>query len=483
MGAKREFFEDFINNLFQVELKIVNNLSPKLHDSERKLFEEVYTQMSQQGVYHETNSAEKRIKNRLKNKIVSFLESRDIILRDRELRKDLVEDISFYNVNQIKKHLRKMLKRRTNIDNIHSFLMVFDELRNFYFKVKEQNEIKNYYEMLEENLPMIDTNLAASYFLRELDLDLSMKDGLHRVETKVKKLELLIENPLLIDGYRFRLSKILCEHKIQTKEWEDAKLIAQRMESELENGMFYSRENISKLYSLFVSIYNQTYDEGRYQFYLDELGKSSEDAGFLEKQILSLSTKMNNGSGFVSKEMLSQAEKLSINSDSERIKIFLRMVRTQYHIQNKEFSKAKSYNDIFFVDIHNNQVREFLDQIYIQRFIILYNQKKYDEIVGLFNNKITQRRFLTIERRGQLLIYPNIIYDLAMFKLREQDQETAFSNLYRMLDYYQYNNFLSCYAVLHESIKLIFDGLTLDERQSLKLKQLNKIIEETIGNF
>ncbi len=483
MSGKREFFDDFINNLFQVELKIVKNLKPKLHESEQEIFDDVYNQIATKGHFAEDKPYEKRIKNRLKNKIVNFLDGLDIELLDKDLRKDLVQDISFYNINSVKKRLRQLIKRKTNIDNIHSFLLLMDELRKFFYKVKEQNEIKTYYDVLEDNMDMIDTNLAASYFLRELDLNRSKKDGLSSIEKKVRKIQNMLENNLLIDGYRFRLSKILCEHKINTKEWEDAKQIALTMERDIQQGRYYSKENIARLYSLLVRIYNQTYDEQRYEYYLEELGKSNEDTGFLEKQILSLSTKMNSGSGFVSKEMLGQAERLSQNSDSERIKIFLRMVRTQYHIQNKEFGKAKSYNDIFFVDIHNSQVREFLDQIYIHRFIILFNQNRFDDVVNLFNNKITQRRFLTIERKGQMLIYPYIIYDLCRFKVGDQDLETTFSNVYRMLDFYQYSNFLGCYAIIRDCIRLILDNVKLEERQDLKLRQLNKVVEETLGNM
>ena len=192
---------------------------------------------------------------------------------------------------------------------------------------------------------------------------------------------------------------------------------------------------------------------------------------------------MNLERGNVTKDMLLQAEKMSEISNSERINTFLRLIRTQYYIKIGEFEKAKSYNEIFFIDIYNNQVREFLDIIYIHKFMILYKTEKLEELVILFDNKITQRRFLAIERKGKQLILPYILLDLAKCKLGVQTVDESYGNIYRILDYYHYSNFLSCYTTLQTAIEIVLEELKIDERQKLKLNQLSKIIEETINKF
>ena len=73
MDKKRELFIDFINGLFNIEFLIFLNNLPKLHEAEEELLKIVHDKLTENGALKEDiNSVDKRIKNRLKNKQVTY---------------------------------------------------------------------------------------------------------------------------------------------------------------------------------------------------------------------------------------------------------------------------------------------------------------------------------------------------------------------------------------------------------------------------
>ena len=481
MSKKRELFVSFINGLFDVEFKIFQNNLPKLHNSEKDLLELITKKIKQDGeLLEDINEVDKRIKNRLKNKVVDSLDSLNVKEGEKKVKKLLSEDITFYNVNEVKKSVKKIFKQPLHLQNIHTLIIIMDELRDFYLRHKERNETLSYFELLEKNNDYIDFNLGVSYFLR--DLDVKIKDGadLSILDSKIKRINDFINQENIIGGYKFKLLVYLIQHWINVKEWDEAYSVALRLKVDMENGFMYSKANLQKLLSLLATTSNQKFDNDSFNYYSKELLKGDEENEFLESELLDMKHLLSSDDLVINKETLERIEKVASKIESEKMALYLRLVRTEIAIKEGDFNKAKSYNDVFFLDIHNSQVREYLDRIYIHRFVALYNLGLNEEIVKLFESKVTQKRILALERKGRQLIYPYVIYDIAKYKEAYQNKEEAFSNVFRILDYYQFNNYFECYRRINGCVEIAQKGLPLSEKQNLELERIKNLVEVTL---
>lgn len=484
MTKKRELFVDYINGLFDIELLIFENNLPKLHETESTLFLDVKNNILEYGCLKEDiNDVDKRIKNRLKNKINDIIISVDVREGEKNIKKLLGVDLTFHNVNEVKKSVKKILKNPLQLQNIHTLLILLDDLRNFYLRHKEKNESINYFNMLEKNLDYIDFNLGVSYFLRKLDVELKDSSDLTKLDDEIRRIRGFVKNKNIIGGYKFKLMVLLVQHWISVGEWDQAFEVATDLKKDMEKGLMYSKTNLLKLLSLLAVISNQKFDKQGYEYYINESKKGDSDNELIESELLDMKHLLSIDDVVVLKETLERVENVVSKMDSEKMQLYLRLVRTELAIKEKDYNLAKNYNDVFFIDIHNKQVKEYLDRIYIQRFIILYNKGLQEEIVKLFESKVTQKRILGLEKKGMQLIYPYVIYDLAKYKEAYQSKEEAFRNIYRILDYYQFNNHYQCYSRISECIELAQNGLVLNQKEEEDLNKLKTIIDETLKNI
>jgi len=248
----------------------------------------------------------------------------------------------------------------------------------------------------------------------------------------------------------------------------------------MEQGFMYSKSNLLKLLSLLATISNQQFDKQGYEYYVSETKKTDIENEQIESELLDMKYLLSIDDISIIRETLERIENVASKIESEKMDLYLRLVRTELAIKEGDYNKAKNYNDVSFLDIHNKQVKEYLDRIYIQRFLILYHKGMLGEVVKLFESKITQKRILALERKGVQLIYPYIIYDISKFKEAYQTKEEAFENIIRVLDYYQFNNYFECYTRLSECITLVQNGLPLNHKEKLKLEVLKNIIDDTL---
>ena len=481
MERKRELFIDYINGLFDIEFSIFKNNLPKLHDSEKQLLDEICQTIKVDGELSEdTNNYDKRIKNRLKNKINDVLASLDVGVNEARVKKLLSDDITFYNVNEVKKSVKKIFRNPVHLQNIHSLIIILDELRNFYLRHKEKNETLNYFNLLEKNKNFIDFNLGVSYFLRELDIKLKDTADLSSLDVEVKRIKDFVENDFIIGGYRFKLMIYLIQHWMNVKEWQEAHNVAIRLKSEMELGNMYSKANLQKLLSLLATVSNQIFDQDSFKYYQKEAEKGDPENELLESELLDMKHLLSSDDLVINKETLERIEKVASKIDSEKMQLYLRLVRTEIAIKEGDYDKAKNYNEVFFLDVHNRQVREYLDRIYIHRFIILHHKGMHDEVVKLFDSKVTQKRILALEKKGRQLIYPYVIYDIAKYREAYQSNDEAFSNIFRILDYYQFNNYFECYKRISACVKLAKNALPITEKQQLELDRIKNLVEDTL---
>ena len=481
MSGKRELFVDYINGLFDIEFEIFKNNLPKLHSSEEELFTEISNELAKNGFLEkDISNFDKRIKNRLKNKINEVLRSIDVKESDAKIKQLLGIDLSFHNVNEVKKNVRKVLKQPLHLQNIHTLIILLDDLRNFYLRNKERNESISYFNMLEKNLDYIDINLGVSYFLRKLDVGLKDNTDLSILDDEITRIKGFIEHKNIIGGYKFKLMILLIQHWTSIGEWDQAMVVALNLKKDMENGYMYSKTNLLKLLSLLAVISNQKYDKEAYDYYVNESKKSDSENELIESELLDMKYLLSINDISIIKETLERVENVASKINSEKIELYLRLVRTELAIKEGDYTLAKNYNDVFFIDIHNKQVKEYLDRIYIHRFITLYHKGMMEEIVKLFESKVTQKRILSLEKKGMQLIYPYIIYDLAKYKEAYQSKEKAIKNIMRILNYYQFNNYFECYSRLRDCIGLVQQGLPLNSQESVDLDSMKKMIDETL---
>lgn len=481
MEKKRELFIEYINGLFDIEFLIFQNNLPKLHKSEKELLDHIIDEIKNHGrLTTDVSNVDKRIKNRLKNKINDVLLSLNVKEAEKKIKKLLGEEITFYNVNVVKKSVKKVFKQPLHLQNIHTLIILLDDLRNFYLRHKEKNETSAYFEMLEKNRDYLDLNLGVSYFLRELDI--LIKDGadLSILDSKIKRIKDFTNNNQLIGGYKYKLSVYMVQHWMNVGEWEEAEKEALKLKSEMELGGMYSSSNLQKLLSLLATICNQQFSTKQFEYFKKESQKGDEENEILESELLDMKHLLGSDDLIVNKETLERIENVASKFESEKMNLYLRLVRTEIAIKERDYSKAKNYNDVFFLDIHNRQVREYLDRIYIHRFVILYHKNMNDEVVRLFESKVTQKRILALERKGRQLIYPYIIYDIAKYKEAYQSKDEAFANIFRILDYYQFNNYFECYKRISACVELAQKGLPLTEKQNMELDRIKNLIEDTL---
>ena len=189
MIRKRELFIDYINGLFDIELSIFRNNLPKLHSTESDLLDEVNIEISKHGkLVNDFKEVDKRIKNRLKNKINDVITSIDVREGELNLKKMLGVELSFHNANDAKKNIKKVLKQPLHLQNIHTLLILLDDLRNFYLRHKEKNETISYFNILEQNSDYLDFNLGVSYFLRKLDIELKESSDLSKLDDEIRRI-------------------------------------------------------------------------------------------------------------------------------------------------------------------------------------------------------------------------------------------------------------------------------------------------------
>ena len=482
MEKKRKLFVDYINGLFDIEFSIFKNNLPKLHKSERELLDMIMEDIGIHGTLSQDFvDVDKRIKNRLKNKINDVLLSLNVKEGEKKVKRLLGEEITFYNVNEVKKSVKKIFKQPLHLQNIHTLIILLDDLRNFYLRHKERNEINAYFDMLDKNKQYLDYNLGVSYFLRELDV--SIKDGsdLSILDSNVKRIKDFAQSDKLIGGYKFKLTIYLVQHWMNVGEWEEAERVALALKQEMESGFMFSKSNLQKLLSLLATISNQQFNKEQFEYYKNESLKGDEENELLESELLDMKHLLSSDDLVINKETLERIEKVASKFESEKMNLYLRLVRTEIAIKEEDYTKAKNYNDVFFLDIHNRQVREYLDRIYIHRFIILYHKNMHEEIVRLFESKVTQKRILALERKGRQLIYPYVVYDLAKYKEAFQSKDEAFSNIFRILDYYQFNNYFECYKRISSCVDLAKEGLPLSDKQQLELDRIKNLVVDSLS--
>lgn len=481
MEKKRELFVDYINGLFDIEFSIFKNNLPKLHESESELLEIIINRINKDGSLKEdVNDVDKRIKNRLKNKINDVLFSLNVKESEKKVKKLLSEEITFYNVNEVKKSVKRIFKYPLNLQNIHSLIIIVDELRNFYLRHKEKNEAINYYSIVEKNKDYMDFNLGVSFFVRELDFQIKDGEDLSILDSEVKRIKGFVQSDYIIGGYKFKLMIYLVQHWINVKEWDEAYAVAMELKKNMEKGYMYSKTNLQKLLTLLSNISNQRFDHESYEYYNLESLKGDGQNALLESELLDMKHLLSSDDLSLNKETLERIEKVASKIESEKMSLYLRLVRTEIAIKEGDYARAKNYNDVFFLDIHNRQVREYLDRIYIHRFITLYELGLNEDIVKLFESKVTQKRILALEQKGRQLIYPYIIYDIAKYKEAYQNKDEAYSNIFRILDYYQFNNYFECYKRISACVSLAQSGLPLEDKQKTELERIKSLVEDTL---